>query len=519
MLRMPQTDEVSQDGRSRVFILAVAFATVVLCSALAWHGPSRFWDSASYAAGADSIANGNGLSTEMVPIFSDFRATEFIERGSRVPYTDFPAGFTIVVGAVGVVTGAKVALMVVALASTGVLVAAIMWATGVSRRRVRQWSADDRWRAAAVVVFAVGVVVLPSYQWMLRAGLSEPTFCAVVVTVAALLLAADRRRDPLAVVLAGLAGCIRFVGLPVIAVPALIMWRDRGLRRSWAWVTVAVAPSALNVAWASAVGGGHRIGLRDVSLADVRVALHAMVGWASNRYGGGLALFHSGSWPVWWGFLLAAVWGLAVGAAMLGQLLGRQWLPRPMQITFAMSGVLTLSLAAGIVLFDAFVLPDNRLLLPAGVLTLTGLLWSAADKLDGRWLLAVVSLWVVSASEPWTLRMMSDPVRSDDLIAAVGDAQVVVSDDSDAVWWDTDVPAAPLPPRRSYLTGDAIDQEAELRELPCLLAAADGVIVVVAPPFFDQSWSARLDVMVDDGHFTRQNFGDIVRYTPTGQGC
>ena len=494
----------------------VGLVTAVLAVVYAWHGPAQFFDAASYTAGADSFAGGHGITTQLVPSFSDFSAVDFVTRGGRVPFTDFPAGFTVLTGVVAWFTSARRALMLVAIAGTAVMSAGIVHT--VMRRRAGGASVSP-WHLAAACLFAVGVPLMPIYQYVLRGGLSEPVFCAVLVCLAAVLVVGGPRRLPLAVVLGGLAGCVRFVGLPVVLVPAVLLWRDRGLRRSWRWVAGSVAPVLVNVAWASAVGSGHRVGLREIKGADLRMGLHSLVGWVSERHGGSLSLFYSGRWPVWWGFLLAGAWAAAVVVALVATGLGRQWLPRPIQVTLAMAGVLTIALLAGMLLFDSLVAPDNRLMLPAGILTLTGLLWAACERLDGRLLLAAAVLWVASAAEPWTLEPQRAPKVRADLVAAVGDAALVVGDDADAVWWHTGTPAAYLPRAVRLLTGDPVDQRAELRLLPCLLAEHDGVIVLSGGPFADKSLGDELAAMVENGSLTAHQFGEIVRYEPTGADC
>jgi hypothetical protein len=491
-------------------------ATAVLGVVYAWRGPAQFFDAASYTAGADSFAKGHGITTQLVPSFSDFSAVDFVSRGGRVPFTDFPAGFTVLTGVVAWFTSARRALMLVAIAGTALMSAAIVHA---AVRRRREGAPVSPWHLAAVAVFALGVPLMPIYQYVLRGGLSEPVFCAVLVGLAAVLVVGGPQRLPLAVVLAGVAGCVRFVGLPVVLVPAVLLWRERGLRRSWGWVVGSVAPVLVNVAWASAVGSGHRVGLREIKGADLRMGLHSLVGWVSERHGGSLSLFYSGRWPVWWGFLLAALWVAGVVVATTATALGRDWLPPPIQVTLTMAGVLTAALLAGMLLFDSLVAPDNRLMLPAGILTLTGLVWAACERVDGRLLLVLVALWVVSAAEPWTLRPQTTPSVRADLVEAVGDATLVVGDDADAVWWHTGVPAAYLPRVVRLLTGESVDQAAELRRLPCLLAEHDGVIVMSGGPFADKSLSDELAAMVEEGSLIASEFDHIVRYDPTGKGC
>jgi hypothetical protein len=487
---------------------AVVVLAALVCAGFAGRGPVQFLDAASYAAVTDSLAHGHWFTTPMVPSFSQFSAADFLQRGARIPFVDFPAGYPLLSGLVALFVGARAALMVVGIGASALM-------AGVMVAQVR----GSLWRRGAMAVFAIGLLLLPMYQAVLRAGLSEPLFCALLVGAAAVMLSDRPERLHWAVLLAGLAGTVRFVGLPAMLVPALLLVRARGWRRSWRWVAISLAPAAFNLAVASLAGSGSRVGLREITSTDVRFSVHSITGWTSHRFGGFGALFAGSEWPPVWGMALAACWVIAVGVAIVGLALGRDWLPRQIEITLALAGAITSGLFGGMLLYDSLVSPDNRLMLPAGVLTLTGLAWWACERFDARVALGAVSVWLALAAAPWQLRpQQAPPVRSD-IRDAVGDAAVVISDDADAVWWHTGVPAAYLPQPTFMLTGEAVDQHAELAKLPCLLAARDGAIVLVGGPFADQSLRGALEVLVQSGDLVAVGSGEIVRMEPTGQGC
>lgn len=508
--------------------LAVGLGGLALCVGLAFRGPVMFFDAGSYVAVADNFAHGHGFTTTLVPTFSEYSSIDFLHRGGRIPFTDFPAGFAAVLGVVAWFAGARKALLVVALAGSAVLCALIV--QPVWRRRVEVATPDDGepaagrrvswWHLAAAAVFALAVLTIPAYQWMLRGGLAEPLFCALLVGASVLALSDRPGRLEWAVALAGIAGNIRFIGLPCVLVPAIMLWRRGGRRRGLRWTAIAIAPSVVNSLWAAAVGSGHRIGLREVNGTDARIALHSITGWVSYSEANVLSLFQGLTYPAWWGVLLAVAWLAAAGVAVLAVLLEREWLPRPIRITFALAGMHTAALVGGMLLFDSLVAPDSRLMLPAGILTLTGLLWWLCERVDGRIALALVVAWVAIAVQPWNLRPQPALASHPDLVAGVGDARVVVSNDADAVYWWTGTPAAYLPWPKRLLTGEAVDRDAELAQLPCLLDAQQGVVVLVLDSAFaDQSLSDSLDQLVAAGDFTVRTFGTVTRYTPTGDGC
>jgi len=497
--------------RATWWTVGAATLALVLLAALTLDGPTRFLDSASYAAAVDAISNGRGLSVGLVPSFSDFTAVEFLRRGANIPFVDFPVGHPLVASPIALVVGAPTALLVLCLGCSAASAALIV--RGPSGRR-----ASHPTHAIRLLV-ALGLLLLPIHLDVIGAGLSESLFLVLLLAAAVNATSDDPRRWRIAVVLAGLAGAVRFVGLPVVAVPALLLYRREGARRTAPWVAIAVLPTVVDAAWAAAVGGGHRPGWRGLADDDLRFTLHSIAGWVWQGRGDFTKLFGNTSWPPLWSVPVALAW-LVAGAWAVGRLLrGPEQGDRSLTVPLSMALVLTLSLFVGMAFFDALVVPDNRLMLPAGVLTIVGLLWWAGERFDARPVLTVTLAWIVAAVAPWSVRPLQAVPSSSDLVAAVGDARVVVSDDADAVWWETGAAAAYLPLPTRTLTGERVDQVAEFLPIPCLLAERQGVIVVTGGAFGDRSLQPELDRLTEEGVLDRTEFGAVVRYAPTAVGC
>ncbi len=495
----------------------LATAAGLLVAVLSRHGPSRFLDSGSYAAAIDALVHGHGLSSSLAPSFSHFSALDFVERGGRVPFVDFPAGYPVLALPLAWVIGTRSAMMVIAVLS----VAVIAWMVTAHQRRRSPWY----WIAASGVAF--GLVLQPALLQMTRSGLSEPLFCALIVasTVVTLRTSTDADgpdRLSVAVLLAGAASLVRFVGAAAIVVPAVLLIRRRGIRRSRHWIAGSVVLPVINVLWASAVGGGHQLALREITSLDMRVTVHAVTGWFVNRFATYTSMFRD-EWPPVWGVVLGCLWLVVVLAAVISLLAGRQWLPRALEVPFAMAGMLTIGLFGGMLWFDSLVTADVRLMLPAGVLTLLGLFWWAVEALDERVVVAMVALWLVVAIAPWRIHAQSAPSSSPELRELVAGARLVVSDSADAVWWETGVPSAYLPLPTRLLTGEIVDQRAELAALPCLLAEHDGIVLLTGGAFADTSLRTSLEALAVDGLLLesrhRTASGEVLRFVPTANSC
>ena len=480
-------------------------------------GPVQFLDAGSYAAAIDNMRHGNGLTARLAPSFSNFSSTEFVRRHGEIPFVDFPLGYPLVAAIPALIVGTRHAMVAVGAISIAVLAATV--AIGPSRRR--NGGEPGTWLVFVRALLGVGLVCLPMFQAVTRAGLSEPVFCALLVMALKLMLDGDAQpnRTRWALVIAGLAGAIRFVGLPIVVLPTLLMMRSSGWRKTAIWATVAVTPAAANVVWASAVGSGHVAGARALSRTDLRFFVHSIGGWTHSRYGVFNLLLSGTAGPPIWAYALALVWLVGVVVAVISLLARRAWLPRPIELALVLAGVLTAGLVLGMAFFDSLVAPDNRLMLPAGIVTLCGLGWWATERVKLYWAAAIVVAWATIAAVPWRLHTPPRATSNGDLVAAVGSAPLAISDDADQVWWQTGARAAYLPQPLRLLTGEPVDQRAELQQLPCLLYAERGVIVLLGGPFVDHSAVALLDELVVAGQLNDDAVGSIRRFSPTGQGC
>ena len=500
--------------RAGLSLIAAGVAALVLF-VLMRNGPAQFLDAGSYAAGIDAISHGRGLNTALAPSFSNFSVLEFVARRGSIPFVDFPLGYPLLAAIPALAFGARYAMILVAVLSSAALVGLVTLGPQVAPQPARVGTTLNR------ALLGSGLVCLPMFQAVTRAGLSEPLFCLLLVAMLKLLLDAEQRpqRAKWAVLVAGLAGAVRFVGLPIIALPALLMLRQQGWRKAWPWALAGLAPATANVLWASAVGSGHVVGVRDISRTDIRFLVHSITGWVYHPYGVFDLLLAGQGRPPWWAYAVVLAVVTLAALAAVSVILGRGWLPRPIELALVVSATLTAGLLGGMLLFDSLVAPDNRLMLPSGVITIVGVGWWASERFVVPVGAAVIASWVVLAVAPWKLGVTHPSARDAYLIQAVGSARTVISDNADSVWWQTGVPAAYLPMPARLLTGEAVDQKGEIEALPCLLAKQQGAIVLIGGPFVDGSAQTLLLELVRSGVLTHETFGTVQRFTPTGAGC
>lgn len=494
----------------------VGLLAALVCWFLVRRGPEQFLDAGSYAAGVEGFHHWRPGTSRLAPSFSHFTSVDFLRRGGRIPFSDFPLGFPLVAWPFALLFGDRGALLAVGVLAAGATVGLLVWSARPDR------SAEGMARGAVMAVFGLGVALMPMYRKVLGAGLSEPLFILLVLLCVSLLLAAERDRPGLvawAVAAAGAAGAVRFVGLALVVLPAAVLVRRAPRdRRTYLWIGGSMAPAVLNAAWGSAVGSGHQLALRRIDVFDVHLFTHSVAGWVDRHHGDFSSFFAKPEWPNWWGPLLALVWCGVALVALVGVLTGRHVLPRALELSFAAGGLLAGGLLGGMLLFDSLVTTDNRLMLPAGVVSLAGLVWWLLER---WWKVAAgaVALWVLTAVGPWTVRVLDVAPRDPDLVAAVGDAPVVMSDAADGVWWYTGAASAYLPLATRQLTGEPVDQAAEIRQWPCLLYRVDGVVVLTGGLFADRSTQGMLDDLVASGDLELTEVGRMRRYVPTGAGC
>jgi hypothetical protein len=495
-----------------VVAIAATVVTCVLATWMVWDGPTQFLDAGSYASAIDSLAHGHGLTTTLAPSFSAFSATDFLRRGGRIPFVDFPAGYPVVATAVALATGAKRAMQIVSVVAS----AAAVFVVAVGPRR----SQRDLVGALAKAVAGVALVFLPISRAVAVGGLSEPVFIVLVLLIAKLTIDGDDRRLHAAVLLGAAAGMVRFVGVLAVVVPVSVVWRRHGAAAALRWGAAAVGIVALNVGWASAQGTGHRFQLRSIGAGDMRSFVHSVGGWA--WHGSGSFDLRNAAPPAW-AVLLAVAWVVAVGVALSAMIIGRPALPPELAVCGALAGLLGLGVVAAMLTFDSLVTLDNRLMLPSGVLTVVGLVWWLAARpltAGGRLgCLVGAAAWGVLAVGPWDVVRLRDPPPTAGLAAAVAGNKVVLSNGADHVWWFTGAPTAYLPLSVDTLTGERVDVAAEMEAVPCLLAAHRGVIVVFDAAFTDPTALDLLPAMVDAGQLTSERIEDVDVYRPTGVGC
>jgi hypothetical protein len=228
-----------------------------------------------------------------------------------------------------------------------------------------------------------------------------------------------------------------------------------------------------------------------------------------------------------WAWVLTLAWLVAVAVAVLGYLglWPRRWLrlPAPLELCLVAAGILTTGLVIGLLGFDALVIPDNRLLLPMGVLTIAGLMWSIRIRSMAAAAIAAVAVavWAGVGVSPqtWT-ELYTDERRPAFMDAAAAtEADVLVTNAADNVHWFTEIPAVYLPLPERPLTGELVDQEAELRALPCALLEHGGAIVAARGALLGVDGQAVLDELVATGRLTAEDAPDAVVYFPTGLSC
>jgi hypothetical protein len=501
--------------------VATSLAMVAAALACAWllrDGLAPTFDAASYLSATREVAEGHPLTTRVAPSFSNFSVVEFLDRGGRLPFVDFPAGYPLVAGPFAVVVGPEAALVVVTVAA--VVAVAGLTVAGADGRHA------DGPTLALRAVAGVAIVSLPAYQVVTRSVLSEPLFCAVVVGLLAALLHHRRtgRGWAWCVALAATAGLVRFVGAPLALLVGLEHRRRHGSwPRAAAWTAACALPAALNVVWADAMGGGHGAGWRGLHGSDVRLFVRSVGGWLDARQGNlGLAYFGDAG-AAWWSWPVTIAW-LAAGVVALAGLagLGRRLLPEPLELALAASIILAAGIAVGMAGFDDLVAPENRVLLPVGVVVAVGVAWSLRPT--ARWPAAAaaagLAAWIALAVVPRGPNHFGvQPEPASAAVARGAAASIVIGPDADTMSWWTGLPAGHLPQPSVALTGEQVDTAALWAALPCALVRADAVVVLVDGATFFGDPRPHLDGLVAAGRLTPEPGEGATTYRPTPQDC
>lgn len=499
-------------------VVAALAAGAVLLSAMR-DGLSPTLDASSYLSATREVSRWHPFTTRLAPSFSNFDVIEFLDRGGRLPFVDFPVGYPLLAGVLAFIVGAKAALVLVCAGSViGVVVLVVLGARG----------AEMNWATlGARLAVGTGIVGLPTYRVLTRSVLSEPLFCVIVVGLLAALLRYRRTGTGWwgCVALAASAGLVRFVGAPLALLLVLERRRrDGGVRTPLLWGAAAIALPALNMLWAGAAGGGHRAGWRGLESADVELFTRSVGGWVDARQGNIGLTYFGGEGPAWWSWPLTVAWLAAGVLAVLGVArLVRSLLPEPLELALAASLIITGGVVLGMAGFDSLVAPENRVMLPAGVLVLVGAAWSLRiTAVHWTWLGAVaVALWWRVAVEPRGPDLfqgqVEEPISAD--IAEASGASIVIANDADPLQWWSGLPAAYLPQDEIALTGEQIDTAPLWSALPCALERADGIVIVADGTTFFADPRPQLDGLVEAGMLTTEPHDGAVVYRPVPDAC
>lgn len=500
-----------------VVAIAVAATAGLVAGVQLRNGVLPTWDTVSYWSGAEAIRAGDLFGSNLQPSFSNFTVIEFLERGGRLPFVDFPVGYPILIAAVGLLTGTHTAMAVWTVAGCAAFAGLICW--GPTLRPVTPAMLATR---AAI---AIGLVVTSPMRVVTRAGMSEPLFCAIAIGLILALLDFRRtgRRWPLVIALAVAAGMLRFVGASLVVLVVAERWRrTRSAKDALGWGAVAIAPAVANAWWASRAGGGHSARLHAISGLDVERFSRSVGGWIDARHANIALTFFSNEGARWWTYPLAVIWIAAALSALVTVIVGpARRLPAELELCLAASALLAIGLVAGMLGFDALVNPDNRVMLPLGVLTLTGLAWTATPA-TGRYALAGASAWLLAAVVPRGATDPYLPTAAEPATVAVAEASgasAIVTPDADLLHWYSGLPAAYPPKAYLELTDEHIDIDAQWDALACAMLDADAVLLVPGGNLMFGLDARSVEQLVTAGELLPEPHGDITVFRPTPSDC
>ncbi|MFM8650035.1 MAG: hypothetical protein ACKODY_09775 [Actinomycetota bacterium] len=514
---------VARSRPTRADVMAAALAAVgaiVVATVQLRSGIIHLLDTVTYWSGAQAVADGHPFTTHLAPSFSNFDSIEFLERGGRLPFVDFPIGFPLLAGIPGALIGVRRAMGLVSALSLAVVALCVV----LGDRRPAVTNRIEA-RRLLTIFFAVALIALPTTRLITQGTLSEPVFTAAVF---ALVIALARYREGgrwrWVAGFTVLASLLRFIGAPLAILGGWERYRRTGERRnSLLWTIGLAAPSDATIAIASLAGGGHNAGWRGLQRVDVDVFVRSVGGWFDHRQGDLRRTYFTTEGPQWWSWIVTIAWVALLVVAITQLIRRRPFLTPTAHFALAAAGIVSAGLILGLMGFDALVIPDNRLMLPAGLLTLAALYWSSPGR--GRALVgvaAVVVLWIVVAVQPTSIgESFSDDSdrKAFSEVAASSGARIIITNDADAVHWDTGLPAAYAPTARKALTGELVDVDDLSRRLPCALLRHDGIVVLSDQITFSSVEYDLLDLAVAEGALEKDESPGVIVYRPTTAAC
>ena len=503
----------------RVLALASGSIGAVVALLQLRHGIVPLLDTVTYWSGAESVASGHPFQTTLAPSFSNFDAVEFLTRNGRLPFVDFPVLYPLLSGSIGLVVGTRAAMHALAVLSMFVVSAAIVW--GAQRSSIRP--------IFGVALFASLVPFLPAMRLVTQGTLSEPLFIASTLLF---VVALSRYRNgghwaPVAILVVT-CSLLRFLGAPLAVLAGWEHYgRTRKLGQSAAWTVAMIVPASANIALASLNGGGHNAGWRGLDRLDLEVFIRSIGGWFDATQGDIRRTYFTADGPSWWSWPVAVGIVCLIAAGVVAVVRRRRILGDAADLALASAGILTVGLVAGMLGFDALVIADNRLMLPAGILVSSATAWTltakmSASKLGFAAILVSIAAWGGIAARPVdVLERFSDidrPLPMSD-VAQDLDVAVVISNDADGVHWDTGLPSAYAPMRIKPLTGEIVDDVGIYRRLPCALWRADAAVVISNETTFSTVDSGVLDELADEGRLRRITTPETTSYLATESAC
>ncbi|MGA1542143.1 MAG: hypothetical protein ACO38D_06645, partial [Ilumatobacteraceae bacterium] len=168
-------------------ILVAAIGAALVAVVQLRDGIVHLLDTVTYWSGAQAVADGRPFTTQLAPSFSNFDALDFLERGGRLPFVDFPVGYPLVAGSLGAVIGVRLAMhLLVVAAVSAVAVLVVVGARRPDRTDV------DRLRLGWLATFGIALAAMPTMRLVTQGALSESLFCASTL---ALVIALARYRE------------------------------------------------------------------------------------------------------------------------------------------------------------------------------------------------------------------------------------------------------------------------------------------------------------------------------------
>jgi len=131
-------------------------------------------------------------------------------------------------------------------------------------------------------------------------------------------------------------------------------------------------------------------------------------------------------------------------------------------------------------------------------------------------------LFSLFAVRPWNITESfsdSSELKPYSIAALQSGAKIIITNDADAIHWDTGLPAAYAPLPVKALTGEAQDVTALYEALPCALLQHDGAVVLSDAMTFSGADIGLLAQQVDGGRLTLEEFDGASVYFATDSAC